>query len=319
MMLNSDQTVQELIEEHKKKQSPAEGGAGGTPSEAPPTVEPEAPLPPKTSVAPLSGLPGAPKSVLAPPRAAMSKRRMGGTMLGVAPPAGGVTPPQSEVTATPPQVNAPGIPSTEPPSAPVEPLISVTPAQRKPAAPLAATVGMPVVSVQPVVRPSPWVPAPGGTRPLAVIAEPIPRAAAAGGTRPLAAAEAEAADPASPRDLTPLSRDLAPAPHDLAPVPPPPEATPAPRDLTPAAPREVTPESLVPTPRVPAVTAPLPQHPLAAAAAIADPTAMHDPGATDEAASLVAPRGVKPFEVFLIVATCGLYGLVLLMRQRKPS
>jgi hypothetical protein len=26
---------------------------------------------------------------------------------------------------------------------------------------------------------------------------------------------------------------------------------------------------------------------------------------------------VRPFEIFLIVATCGLYGLVMLMRQRK--
>jgi hypothetical protein len=30
-----------------------------------------------------------------------------------------------------------------------------------------------------------------------------------------------------------------------------------------------------------------------------------------------APRRVRPFEIFLIVVTCGLYGLVMLMRRRK--
>jgi hypothetical protein len=30
-------------------------------------------------------------------------------------------------------------------------------------------------------------------------------------------------------------------------------------------------------------------------------------------------RQVRPLEVFLIIITCGLYGLVIWARQRKPS
>ena len=71
MMLNSDQSVQEMVEEHRKKlaeagQTPAPAAAGG-------------PTPPLPSVGSTP-----PKAVLQPPRAALPKRRMG-TMLGVAP------------------------------------------------------------------------------------------------------------------------------------------------------------------------------------------------------------------------------------------
>jgi hypothetical protein len=41
------------------------------------------------------------------------------------------------------------------------------------------------------------------------------------------------------------------------------------------------------------------------------------PPLQDLASSSPAPRRVRPLEIFLIVATCGLYGLVMLMRQRK--
>jgi len=37
-----------------------------------------------------------------------------------------------------------------------------------------------------------------------------------------------------------------------------------------------------------------------------------------ESAALAEPRGLKPWEIFAIVATCGLYGVVLLVTRRRP-
>jgi hypothetical protein len=104
MMLNSDQTVQNLIDEHKKKQA-----APAAPSAAPPAGD--APVPGKerpsfNSLAPLSELPGAPKSVMQPPRAVAGRRRMAGTMVGVAPQAGLVTPSPAEASSSPPPSSA---------------------------------------------------------------------------------------------------------------------------------------------------------------------------------------------------------------------
>jgi hypothetical protein len=57
--------------------------------------------------------------------------------------------------------------------------------------------------------------------------------------------------------------------------------------------------------RAPAATAPLPQY---------------DSGASDlvlEDPAPPPPRRIRPFEIALIVLTCGLYGIVVLLRQRK--
>jgi len=103
MMLNSDQSVQDLVEEHRRKL--AEGSADQESAEGPVT-------PPSPSAQPA---PDGPKSALQPPRAGLPKRRMG-TMLGVAPQMGGITPPP---TPLPPAASPlPVPPENGPPSAP---------------------------------------------------------------------------------------------------------------------------------------------------------------------------------------------------------
>jgi len=93
MMLNSEHTLQEQIEEHRRKQ--AQDGAGERVRRA--SEPPRSSMPPRGPV-------------LQPPRAvAGSRRRMGGTMLGVAPQAGGVAPP--EIAAT--RAAGPELPLTE--------------------------------------------------------------------------------------------------------------------------------------------------------------------------------------------------------------
>ena len=54
-----------------------------------------------------------------------------------------------------------------------------------------------------------------------------------------------------------------------------------------------------------AITAPMPEQPAASAAVHA------------EASKPAPPRGLRPIEIFLTVATCGIYGIVLLLRPRK--
>jgi hypothetical protein len=255
MMLNSDQTVQELIEEHKKKMAEAALDTSGKPLASPPAGT--ASVPPKTSsvVPPPSGYPGAtgttgtPRPVFQPPRAGAPKRRMGGTMLGVAPQVGGVAPP-ADVTATPPPVQA-----VEPPRQEHAPSLAVggragelTPdPPQSPALPLAGTAAMPIM---PEVAP------------LAPAA-PIPEHPAPGRTQPLVA-------------------------HSTA------------RDEQQAWKAETAPG------RVPAATAPLPQY----HGGTSDLT-LEDPAPP-------RPRRIRPFEIALIVLTCGLYGIVVLLRQRRP-
>ena len=254
MMLNSEQSVQELIEEHKRKR--AEGGAAGE-EEAKPEASaegqtpPVSPVSPRPSGAPLSGLPGAPKSVLQPPRAAATRRRMGGTMLGVAPQVGGIMPPATPPTpAPPPPAPAPELaPTPQPPvgatseaAAPAERFPAV-PVHASPARPdpLAGTVAMPMVT--------PAAPITGGTQPLAMPPEPAPHGAPAPAVAAPVDPWAREPDVAAPRGTAQKMPELAPLPSDSSFAPP--------------------------------------------------------------------PRRIRPLEVFLIVATCGLYGLFLLVRQRK--
>lgn len=257
MMLNSDQTVQELIDEHKRKQA-REGGQ--EPSAPAPAAAPQGvPAPASSSVAPLSGLPGAPKSVLQPPRVApgASKRRMGGTMLGVAPQVGGV-PPAAKETGSPAPASTPSpfpFPMPAAPSdvyTPPQPPIQAAP--ERSAASLAGTVAMPVVAP----------PATEEQSKPAVAAEPVL-------TQPLAG-------------VTPVPQEEEPEQ----------EAPPTPRvEQEETFPRRVQP------------TAPLEAQPLLAA----------ESSAIDSDPKPRA-RTLRPIEIVLIVATCGLYGLVLLF---KPS
>jgi zinc-ribbon domain len=151
MMLNSQQTVQELIDEHRRKQAEvalAEKRASNPPSKRGPG-----------SVAPPSALSGTKGPVLQPPRAAPSSRgRMGGTMMGVAPPAGGVMPPAAglapghEGAIAPPLAPPDEVPQSEEASGIDAASHGVSASSRPtgpdegPAAPLAATGPLPVAA-----------------------------------------------------------------------------------------------------------------------------------------------------------------------------
>jgi len=270
MMLNSDQTVQELIDEHKKKQAREAGQEPGAAAPAPGAPPEAVPTPTSPSLAPLSGLPGAPKSVLQPPRAATgaSKRRMGGTMLGVAPQVGGVTPAPAE-SAPPAPARAPSpfpFPMPAAPSdvytPPVPP--TQTPVERSPGG-LAGTIAMPVAAT-PATEPE---------RKPAVAVEPVR-------TQPLAAA------------VAPVRGDEEDEEEE--------EEEPT---ALPAAPAVAEDE---PRPRRVQATVPLEAQPLLSP----------ESGASDSEPT-PQTRPLRPLEIVLIVATCGLYGIVLLLKSRKKA
>lgn len=97
MMLNSDQTVNEMVEEHRRKQARGEAAEQNKDRASDP-----APRKAPGSSAPPSSLGGPKGPVFQPPRAAVPARgRMGGTMLGVAPQVGGYVPPQGAVAPAP--------------------------------------------------------------------------------------------------------------------------------------------------------------------------------------------------------------------------
>ena len=253
MMMNTEQSVQDLVDEHKRKREEATQAGS---AEAPRDSQAPAPSP---SAAPPPGSRAVPKGVLQPPRAATSKRRMGGTMLGVAPQAGGIIPPNPLPTPLP----SPDLAPSPSPAAPATRAVSAPEPEPVPAAP---------ELVSPPLRADPLA----GT--VAVPASDPPAAALAPGRT-----QALDATPAAGRTQA------------LDATPPPVEASSPPRD----------PWAAEPNPP-PARTAQMPaQDSLPPLQELSD--------------SKPAPRRVRPFEIFLIVATCGLYGLVMLMRQRKPG
>jgi hypothetical protein len=257
MMLNTDQTVQDLIEEYKKK---AQGGAADA-GEPTPGSEPKRPeqTPVRSSVAPLSELPGAPKGVFQPPRVAASRRRMGGTMLGVAPQVGGVTPPVAELAATPElderQSPLPATPRRSSSFPDAEP----TP--RRPSEALAGTVAMPVV-------------ASSSERGAVARTQALPAVAEFTESDRADSYLAESDRAESDQDLHGTDAAEGRAPHsDLS--------------LTPASPTAAMPRTL--------------------------------PEQASEDGSALAPRAqrLRPFEIVLVVLTCGLYGIYLLLRRRQ--
>lgn len=262
MMLNTDQTVQDLIDAHKKKQA-----AGSSAEEQSGTAEKERP-----SSSRISSYPGAPKSVLQPPRAS-SRRRMAGTMMGVAPQVGGFAPPAGNDARTPePGASQSSRDSTTPaPGGAHEPPSSEPGSERRP-------------------RSTP-PPAPVGTPPAPTAVSPRPDP----GTSSDATAEAEPS--ANPR-IAPTAAMPAIAEHESASArsrlasdagsPPSPELT---RDSS------------------------APQEPRGTAATVSMAARAESPLARGELSA--RPRLVRPLEVVLILATCGLYGLVLLFKQRR--
>jgi hypothetical protein len=212
MMLNSDQTVQELIDEHRRKQ--AQGTASDRPksraSEPPPSRNAASNPPP-----PPPGSPTAPKgTVLQPPRAgAAARRRMGGTMLGVAPQAGGLNPPRPELTATPPPVRSAEVS----PVSPGDARLSTAKVLEETTDPFAGTFEMPQaesVAVEAPVGPAPdpsSMSGPGHTRPFVMSG----MTAGPGHTRPLSLGDITSG-PGHTRPLGVLPEEHAPLTPELA-------------------------------------------------------------------------------------------------------
>lgn len=267
MMLNSDQSVQDLVEEHRKKVAEA-----GVPQDASGAGGPTPPLPSVGSTPP--------KAVLLPPRAA-PKRRMG-TMLGVAPQVGGVRPSAEDApvpSPTPAPVNAPA--SSKGDAAPSA------------LDPFAGTVAFGAVS-----------PVPPGTA-----AEPASAMLSAGLAEGFAAATAAPTPAPSPFVAGRTEAFEAPAVREpLAPVAPEPAGLP-PTSEPPAPPPGAAPAARG---RTEAFEAP--------PATVAQAMAVEANAAESSPSQPPVPqrRRVSPLEIFLIIVTCGLYGLVLLARQRKP-
>jgi len=236
MMLQADQSVQELIDEHRRKQAEE----GEAPPADEPGVEPEGSnTAPADSGVPFLGMSSTPSTPLQPPRAGLPKRRMG-TMMGVAPQVGGVQPPEADslfagTTPSPPEAMAPAegaLPSARDPFAGTE-AVPVLPFPTPPADGLLA----------------------GRTEAFeAVPAAPQPAAAQLRAEEASDAAwmESASAAPAAPRRTEPW------------------ESVAPPRRTEPM-------QSVAPPPR---------------------------------------RRRVRPLDVFLILITFGLYGFVLLARQR---
>ena len=197
MMLNSDQTVAEMIEEHRKKQ-----GQGGTAEKSKARASEPAPRRSPGSSAPPSSLGGPKGPVHQPPRvAAPTRGRMGGTMLGVAPQVGGHSPTRG--------ASAPGAPA--PPEAP-----SSQPSRSEPAVHSEAA---------PVTPPAPSPRAPEG---LAATLETAAREPAAPDAEPAPDAPKSAPVVDTRADGDP-SADADPAPDEAAaPADPAVEVAPAP-------------------------------------------------------------------------------------------
>ena len=199
MMLNSDQTVAEMIEEHRKKQ-----GQGGTAEKSKARASEPAPRRNPGSSAPPSSLGGPKGPVHQPPRvAAPTRGRMGGTMLGVAPQVGGHSPTRG--------ASAPGAPT--PPEAP-----SSQPSRSEPAVHSEAA---------PVTPPPPSSPAPGAVTATLETAAREPTAEAPDAEpAPVAPKSAPAVDTRADGDP---SADADPAPDEAtAPADPAVEVAPAP-------------------------------------------------------------------------------------------
>jgi hypothetical protein len=268
MVLNSDQTVAEMIEGHRKKQE-----QGAAPDKSKARASEPAPRRNPGSSSPPSSLGGPRGPVLQPPRvAAPTRGRMGGTMLGVAPQVGGYAPPGGA---------APAGGAAVPPAAAPKPV--------EPSSPAASRSETARASEAAVLSPAPPV---AGAE------------ASAGSGQPQAPSPSEASpEPAlartRPLAATPGAADEA-APAEAQDAPPPAAAEPI--EPAPAAPRVV------------AATAPLPQAPEAAESTPAE----ESPAQPVESKPPSPPR-LRPLDIVLIIFTCGLYGLVLWAKQRKPA
>jgi hypothetical protein len=273
MMLNSEQSVQEMVEEHRSKL--AEGGSDQDPAKRPPAPQTSSG---DSATGAAAATPAPAKSVLQPPRAGLAKRRMG-TMLGVAPQMGGVQPP-----------DAPGDTPPPPPS-----LGSETKRAGLATDPLGGTVAFAAVpppaaqmSGSPVANPSAG-PATGAGRSAGfAVVPPGPSPAIS----PLAAGRTEAFQQVS----APMPNPLAAGRTEAFTAVPPAGAAPA-RGRT---------EAFEAAPPSPSTAV----EPVAGAHARSEPPESYHPAG-------VPRTHLRPLDVFLVVITCGLYGVVLWAQQRR--
>jgi hypothetical protein len=275
MMLNTEQSVQEMVEEHRRKLAEA----GPSPDPAPGPVGPEAV---SMGSAPATGGPQS-KSVLQPPRAGLPKRRMG-TMLGVAPQMGGVQPPVASESTPPP----PPDPGADP---------SIAGAAPDPLGGTVAFAAVPSAERGAATRaagespPPPPAASPRATHPLAAgrteaFAAVPPAAAPSPVISPLPAGRTEAFQQVPASTRSPLAAGRTEA---FAVMP----------EAAPAAPARARTEALQ-----------------ASSPAAAPPHAPSEPPDSYHPAGVPRLR-LRPLDVFLIVVTCGLYGLVLWAQQRR--
>jgi hypothetical protein len=257
IMLNSDETVQELIEAQRRKMAEA--------SAADPAATPSG----SSAQLPAAGQDAAGAGGVPRPR-----RKLGGaTILGVAPQLGGFKGGSPSGALESPQ------PGGEPERPALNPGAEVRRPSRPPTDPHAPTEAMQAFSPGADLSTT----AVGGTAPQAAFVEPTPAPAPAGGTQPLQQVSAPTAAPV---------RTQASAPGAGESVPP--NAT---------VPLQQVPDQRSPDPAN--TTAPLPAQTRAAVEAAR--------------VSSLPPikKGLSAGEVFLVIATCGLYGVVRMLRQRK--
>jgi zinc ribbon protein len=251
MMLNSDESVQELIEAQRRKMQ-----EGKTPEAAAPPEPSPPPADPGTPAAPDGG--GVPRP----------RRKLGGaTILGVAPQIGGFKGAPEAGTLESPQHPTPPAPPARSPSAP--PADPNAPTEAMQAFTPGAAFGSTVI---------------GGTAPQPVVPEPAP--VAARGTQPLQQQPAAApAGAAFQTQASPRAALDSPSPNRTVPL-------------------QQVPEP----PQDPAhTTAPLPAQ--AAAVAREAPVSSLPP----------IKKSISAGELFLVVATCGLYGIWRMLRRKDPG
>jgi hypothetical protein len=287
MMLNSEQTARELVDEHRRRQ---EGGADKDKNETARASEP-APKRSPGSSAPPSSLGGPKGPVFQPPRAA-PRGRMGGTIMGVAPQSGGILPPAAG--ARPPETPNAGAglaPSGDaaPTPAPAAPASEPTPSvEARPAEVLAASK----VATN-AAHPSDTDPL-AGTVAVPVAGEGTPPSESDSSMAAPAAAPPAVAVRAGPAKTVPLAAVPSEAPAgDVGPV-----------TAANEAPSSADRGAATQPPRlraIPATTA-IPQRPTRASDAPSSP-----------------PPRIRALDVVLIVCTLGLYGIVLLFKLRKRA
>lgn len=254
IMLNSDETVQELIEAQRRKLQEAKPAEPAAPASGPLAAVEAAP-------------PTGPDANGGVPR---PRRKLGGaTILGVAPQMGGFKGMPEAATLESPQhptpLPSPAAPARAPSAPPTDPNAPTEAMQAfAPGADLSTT-------------------AIGGTAPQPVMPEPLP--AAARGTQPLQQPAAAPGNAAFQTQASPRAALDTPSPGKTVPL----QQVPDPANTT----------------------APLP------------PQAQ---GALEAGGASLPPisslpsinKGISAGELFLVIATCGVYGIVRLLRRKEP-